>query len=209
MDGSCSCAALSPLPDEDLVARFRQGEIEAFAQLHARYRRRILRTAYRITRNTEDAQDATQEIFLKLYRSLHSWDGRRAQLSTWIYRMAANHAIDAWRSRRRGAEPLTLQEGAAAAEVAGRQHPADSPLASLQHREALRAVVRCANRLPRVQKRLFLQRYFLGASMEELSHREGLRLGTVKGLLHRATHSVRRRVRATAEQQVQQVSVLK
>jgi RNA polymerase sigma-70 factor (ECF subfamily) len=186
MNATPACT-MALLPDEDLVHRFRAGEQDAFSHLYTRYRRRVLSTVYRITRNADDAQDATQEIFLKLYRALPGWDSGRARFSTWLYRVAANHAIDTWRVRSRRQPTGEASENT----------PADerTPLVCLQESEALERVLRHASRLPRMQKRLFLHRYIFGRSLEEIARREGCSLGTVKGLLHRATHAVRRRCR--------------
>jgi RNA polymerase sigma factor (sigma-70 family) len=178
----CTC---NLLPDEDLVRRFRLGEEDAFTHIYDRYRQRVMQTAFRIVRNADDAQDATQEIFMKLYRALPEWDSSRARLSTWLYRVAANHAIDQWRGRRRRTVPET---------DAGAEPLSDlrTPLLSLEHSERLRRVMKRVSSLPRLQKRFFLHRYLLGRSLEEIATIEGRSLGTVKGLLHRATHTVRR-----------------
>ncbi len=187
MNAPDTFTTLSLLPDEDLVHRFRLGEDDAFAHLYARYRQRVLRTALRIVRNADDAQDATQEIFIKLYRALPGWDSGRARLSTWLYRMAANHAIDTWRARRRRMPPASSDF----------EPPCDArtPLVLLEQSEMAGEVLRCALQLPRLQKRLFLHRYFCGRPLEEIARREGRSLGTVKGLLHRATRTVRTRLR--------------
>jgi RNA polymerase sigma-70 factor (ECF subfamily) len=178
------------LPDEDLVFRFRAGDEDAFSHLYARYRRKVLMTAFRIVRNPEDAQDATQEIFLKLYRALPGWDSRRARLSTWLYRMAANHAIDCWRfQRKRHLEMHPEEHCPSCAERF-------TPYSALAASEQLTDVERCIAALPALQKRFFILRYFHGMSLEEIAHAEGRSLGTVKGLLYRATRFVRRRLRA-------------
>lgn len=88
-------------PDKDLVQRCRDGEEEAFSELYRRYRCRVLSAAYRILRDVQEAQDATQEIFLKVHRALPGWDPERSRLSTWLYRLASNHAVDRWRSQSR------------------------------------------------------------------------------------------------------------
>jgi RNA polymerase sigma-70 factor (ECF subfamily) len=182
-------SSLTMLPDEDLVFRFRAGDEDAFSHLYARYRRKVLMTAYRIVRNPDDAQDATQEIFLKLYRALPGWDSRRARLSTWLYRMAANHAIDCWRFHRKRNPEFRSEERSAS--CAARF----TPYSALAASEQLTDVERCIAALPALQRRFFILRYFRGMSLEEIARAEGRSLGTVKGLLYRATRFVRRRLR--------------
>ena len=97
------------ISDEELVRRSLLGEDEAFAQLYERYKQPITATMTRIMRDRTEAQDATQEVFLKMYRALPAWDSSRAKFSTWVYRLAANHAIDCWRLRRRRAEVFLME----------------------------------------------------------------------------------------------------
>jgi RNA polymerase sigma-70 factor, ECF subfamily len=186
------------IPDEELVESTLGGDEHAFAELYERYRQPVYSTAYRITQNVADAQDATQEIFVKLFRSLGSWNRARAKFSTWLFRLAANHAIDRWRQRRRRPEDQ-MPEG-----TAGRD-PLDStlreamrsPYRDLENREHLAEVRRCIDNLPELQKKVFVLRYFQELKLEEIAEIEGCSLGTVKTSLFRATQTVRRAFRSS------------
>ncbi len=186
------------MPDEELVESTLGGEEHAFSQLYERYRRPVYSTAYRITQNAADAQDATQEVFVKVYRSLRSWDPGRAKFSTWLFRMAANHAIDLWRQRRRRAEDQIpersperlLRENALRDAIR-------SPYRDVADQEALAEVRRCIDVLPDLQKKVFVLRFFQDLKLEEIAGVEGCSLGTVKTSLFRATQSVRRALRAS------------
>ncbi len=188
-----SCIVLNSLPDEDLVRRCRQGEDDAFALIYDRYRRRVLLTASRIMRNHEDARDATQEIFLKAYLSLRQWDSDKSKLSTWLYRLASNHAIDCWRARGRRARTEEYRDtaagGSAVEAVPDEGLPPDRELERKEQADLFRRQV---DRLPALQKRIFELRYYHGLSLEEIAGCEGRSLGTVKGSLYRATQSVGR-----------------
>ena len=189
-----SYALVDTLPDEDLVRRCRSGEEDAFSQLYRRYRKPVLCTAYRIIRNAEDAQEATQEIFLKVYRSLAEWNPNKSKLSTWLYRLAANHAIDRWRTQQRR---LRWEASGPSESQDYRCHAADprsEPLGVLERKEMASEIHRCTRRLPRLQQRLFILRHFYGFGLEEIARIEGRSLGTVKGLLFRAARTVRRRL---------------
>ena len=74
---------------EALAARAAEGDREAFEQLVHRFQRRIYGFAYRYIRDADEAQDLVQEIFLRLYRKLHSFDPRRP-FEPWLWRVAAN-----------------------------------------------------------------------------------------------------------------------
>ena len=197
---STSIATL--VSDEDLVRRCCMGEPDAFSELYGRYRRRVLSTASRIIRNPEDAQDATQEIFLKMYRSISKWDPQRSQLSTWLYRMAANHAIDCWRVRhRRVKSEIAGDAGRTVANQLQDVDPQHAPQQVLENKELAGSVRRCIDALPQLQRRLFVLRHFHGLSLAGIAAAEHRSLGTVKGLLFRATRSVRRRLASSGRQQ--------
>lgn len=190
---------VSPQSDEDLVHRTLRGEEEAFSLLYDRYRQRIHATVYRIIQDAADAQDATQEVFIKLYRSLSDWSPQRAKFSTWLYRLAANHAIDCWRSRRRRHESQPAEEGDREAQPLLPAGDAIlTPLGALEKRETLDQVRRCVDDLPELQKKVFLLRYFQDLKLEEIAEMEDCSLGTVKTSLFRATHAVRRAIRRGA-----------
>jgi RNA polymerase sigma-70 factor (ECF subfamily) len=184
--------------DEELVERALSGDEHAFGELHDRYRTPIHSTAYRIIQDPEAARDATQEIFVKIYRSLRSFDPRRARFSTWIYRLAANHAIDAWRSRRSRGESQ-LPEEASDVERRAREgilaEAIQSPYESLESRERVEEIRRCVDALPELQKKVFVLRYFQQLKLDEIAEAEDCNLGTVKTSLFRATQTIRRRLR--------------
>jgi RNA polymerase sigma-70 factor (ECF subfamily) len=187
---------VSPKSDQDLVAEVLEGEEDAFAQLYDRYRLKIYATAYRIVQNAAEAQDATQEIFLKLYRSLSEWNPRKSKFSTWMYRLAANHAIDCWRMRRRRQES---QPGDMPDREALPEHSIGdailTPFGALEKKESVEQIRRCVDELPELQKKVFLLRYFQDLKLEEIAEMEDCSLGTVKTSLFRATHTVRRAAR--------------
>jgi RNA polymerase sigma-70 factor, ECF subfamily len=182
--------------DEDLVEMTLRGEEEAFSLIYDRYRQRIHATVYRIIQDAAEAQDATQEVFVKLYRSLSDWNGSKAKFSTWLYRMAANHAIDCWRARRRRRES---QPSESSDRETSTVLPVDeailTPLGALEKRESIDQIRRCVDDLPELQKKVFLLRYFQELKLEEIAEMENCSLGTVKTSLFRATHTVRRAVR--------------
>ncbi len=182
--------------DEDLVEGTLGGNEDAFSQLYERYRRPVYATAYRIIQDAAEAQDATQEIFIKLYRSLSSWNARRSRFSTWLYRLAANHAIDCWRNRRRRSEAQMEPEPE---DRALREYQLTeairSPYRNAENRESIEAIRQFVGGLPDLQKKVFVLRYFQECKLEEIAEMENCSLGTVKTSLFRATQAVRRGLR--------------
>jgi len=188
------------VPDEALVERTLRGEEDAFRRLYDRYRQPVFSTAYRIIRDHGEAQDATQEVFVKVYRAASSWNPRKAKFSTWLYRLAANHAIDCWRVRRRRGEyrstgALGSRGGRPILETS-RDWVALCPERALEKRERAAEVRRCVDALPHVQRRIFILRHFMGLKLKEIAEREGRPLATVKTSLYRATNLLRRELRS-------------
>jgi RNA polymerase sigma-70 factor (ECF subfamily) len=186
--------------DEELVERTLRGEDDAFRLLYERYRRRVFATVRRIMRDTEDAKDAMQEIFVKVYRALSGWDPRRARFSTWLYRLAANHAIDSWRMGRRRTElPWEDMQGTGEWRLPARVRFArggEHPDRALEREERLREIRRHVEDLPPLQRKVFVLRHFHGYKLHEIAAVEGHKLATVKTSLYRATHLIRRKLAA-------------
>jgi RNA polymerase sigma-70 factor, ECF subfamily len=86
--------------EADVIARARRGDRRAFTELVRTYQRRVYATALHITGNHGDADDVTQDTFVRAYRGLSSFDGR-SDLFTWLYRVTVNTALNLLRSGRR------------------------------------------------------------------------------------------------------------
>jgi RNA polymerase sigma-70 factor (ECF subfamily) len=182
--------------DEVLVKSVIRGDDIAFSQLYERYHRHIYSTVYRIMQNPEDAQDATQEIAFKLYRSLHQWNVQKSKLSSWIYKMAVNHSIDWHRMRRRRKEFQYPKKDPIQDPVFDVPDPSiQSPLNQIVVREQIDAVLRFARILPNLHRRIFMDRYFDQCKLDEIARIENCSVGTVKSSLHRSTHGFRRFLR--------------
>ncbi len=186
----------SPFSDEDLVEGALGGDENAFSQLYDRYRRPVFSTAYRIIQDADEAQDATQEIFVKLYRSLSGWNREKAKFSTWLYRLATNQAIDCWRARRRRAETSIPGDRD---DYPGKEYPLGeairSPYKEAEEREQVDEIRRCVDLLPDLQKKVFILRYFQELKLEEIAEMENCSLGTVKTSLFRASAAIRKGLR--------------
>ena len=97
--------ALTDLPDNELVARFLDGDALAFPELVGRYQTRLLNFIYRTIGDRDRAEDLVQETFIRVYRHLHRFDQTK-KFSTWIYTIASNLAKNELRNRSRN--PLVL-----------------------------------------------------------------------------------------------------
>ncbi len=91
--------AMSPDSDRELLASARDGDSRAYARLVGRYERRVFRLALHLLRNEADADDVTQETFVRAWGALSRFDGR-SEPFTWVYRIAVNLSLNQLRSRR-------------------------------------------------------------------------------------------------------------
>ncbi len=154
--------------------------------LVARHERRVYNLAARMLRDPAQAQDITQEAFIRAFRHLPSFDPAH-KFSNWILRIARNATIDAIRRREPAWVPLDD-------DVEGRPSPADTIAAPagddgprrLERQEAGRALEAALALLRPEYRELIVLRYHEDLSYEEITEVTGLPLGTVKSFLHRA-----------------------
>lgn len=170
---------MEPQTDElrwiDAAAR---GDHEAFARLVDAYKVPVYNLAYRMLRNAPEAEDAAQEIFLRAYTKLGSYD-RARKFSTWLLSIASNYCIDMLR-RRRGTQ-VDIEEVAFAL-------PSDAPgpERSAINQEQREAVARAIKQLPDTYRLITVLRYYHDLSYEEIERITGLSEATVKTRLFRA-----------------------
>jgi len=108
-----ACPFASDTPQEPYRAVTAQG-VDEFAEIYESNKARIYSTAYRMLGNSADAEDVVQDVFIKAYRKLDSFEGR-SQVSTWLYRIAINRCLDILRKRKRQqTAPLDEAMGAVA-----------------------------------------------------------------------------------------------
>lgn len=182
----------SSLTDEILVKMFLDGDERAFTQLYERYRLRVYIRVFQIIRHSEDAHDLTQEIFIKIYRYLDTWNVQRARLSTWIYRLTVNHSLDHLRNRSRRIESLSSRNNTdLILKVYVAENSPNSPFMAIKNREEISLIGRHIEKLPDLQKKTFIGRYIEGLSFVEIAESERCNVGAVKSALHRAKYAVR------------------
>ncbi len=85
----------------ELIRRARSGDGAAWEEIVTQYSRRIFNLAYRFTSSIEAAEDLTQEVFIRIYKTLEQYDAKQGDLSNWLMRLARNLIIDDYRHRQR------------------------------------------------------------------------------------------------------------
>ena len=183
----------TPATDEEVVGRVLAGHQDAFETLVRRHNRAIYNYIYRMIGQADLAADLTQEVFLKVYMALSSFDPTY-RFTTWLYRIASNRVIDHIRRQRMILVPLEPPAGetrGAPREVAA---GARNPQENLLDRESARGVAEAIADLPSEYRELIILRHFQHRSYEEIAQIKDSPLGTVKNRLFRAREALRRRV---------------
>lgn len=174
--------------DQDIIGRIAAGDQRGYAVLLSRYRARVMTLALRMLGHAEEAEEAAQDAFVRAFRSLHRFE-RRAQFSTWLYRITYNVCLTQLARRRRLIPTL---DDSAEIETA----PADgNPQTELVTQESQAAVARAIALLRPEFAAVITLFYLHEQSHEEIVAITGLPLGTVKNRLHRARNDLRRILR--------------
>lgn len=169
-----------------VIRRVQQGDTEAFEALVAAYEKNVFNVALQMTGNREDAQDMTQEAFIKAYSSLSSFRGD-SRFSSWLYRIVSNVCLDF--KRRQGRRPsasLTVEDDEGESvqlDIADESLSPETLLEQKMTREAVREGLR---QLPDEQRQILLLREIQGLSYEEIGEAMDLEAGTVKSRIFRA-----------------------
>jgi RNA polymerase sigma-70 factor, ECF subfamily len=183
-------SSLSPLSDEELVARSKTGDAESFNQLVRRWERPIFVLAFRTLGREEDARDVTQETFLRAFRALPGFKGD-AKFSSWLYRIALNLCRD-WMRRDRRAPMVTVPEGVEIHELAADKQEVVS-VEDLAARAELTGAVKAAMaRLPEEQRTAIILKEYHGLTFQEIADVMNCPLSTAKTRLYQGLMLLRR-----------------
>lgn len=189
--------------DVELVARARDGDVDAFARLAERHQRQLYRLALRMMGNEADAEEVLQEAFLHAFQKLGEFRGDAA-FNSWIYRITANSALMRLRRQRRSPEVLVGDDRPAGEALNGPSFAIDGGYAepprsdwSLRADDALhnqqlgQAIVRAVENLSEDYRVVFLMKDVDGLSNEQIADVLGLSVPAVKSRLHRSRLALR------------------
>ena len=179
---------MDALSDEQLMARLGSPEVEAaIARLYDRYCRTVFGVGLKMLGDRTLAEELTQEVFLKVWRSSGTFDPARGSFSTWLFRVTRSAALDLHRKRARRVHPVPEGDSqilAARDDSAGPQEIVDESWLTWRVSRALDA-------LDAPYREVIELAYFGGLSQREISLRTGVPLGTVKTRTARAIQSLR------------------
>ncbi len=186
---------LRNLPDADVAALAKEGREPAFRELVRRYERPVFSLIFRMVRNRELAEDLAQDSFIKVLNNIDRYRPE-FKLSSWLFKIANNVAID--HLRRRQLATVSLDGSPHAATAAEAQATSldvesrgESALEAIESRELGSAIEQAIGKLRPEYRSCILLRHVEGRSYEEIAATLDLPLGTVKTYIHRARHELR------------------
>lgn len=185
---------MSTTDEKDLVARCREGHDEAWRELVDRFGQKVFAIAYHFTLKREDAEELSQEIFLKLFENLHRYDGG-FPLVAWILSVSRNLCIDRYRRRKREKSFRFVSDEAVTALLKSEDDPASMAL----KKERTRILFTALSDVPEDLAEILILRDLNGLAYDEIGKALELPEGTVKSRLFRARAEVARRIRERHE----------
>jgi len=176
--------------DWELVERLKAGETTAFRELVERHKKKAYYIALDLMGTHEDAEDISQEAFIKVYTSIRSFRGD-AQFGSWLYRIVVNLCMS---ERRKKSSKDTEYFGDSIPEEINYADDGDSqhhPEMALQSRQIQEHIRTALEKLPRMQKTVFVLRYYQDLPIKEIGRMMKLSEGTVKSHLFRTVRKLR------------------
>ena len=191
MAGEIPCLqVLLTTTDSDLLPACRGGDEAAWRSLVELHTRKVFGLAYRFTGRVDEAEDLTQEVFVKVYQTLHKYREADGPFGAWLMAVARNHAIDHHRRgrqerARRTEDPIVLETAPAREE---------HPIAGLEREERARLVHRGLRALPPELRLPLILCDLQGLSYDEIAKSLEVPLGTVKSRINRARLELAKRL---------------
>jgi RNA polymerase sigma-70 factor (ECF subfamily) len=178
--------------DVELLNRCRKGDESAWQALVQRHTRRVFSVAYRFSGRVEEAEDLTQEVFVKVYQSLSRFEPAAGSFATWLTAVARNHSIDHYR-RRREERRRTTEDPALLESLPTREEAQDHRLAREQRAQLVRRALRG---LPLELREGLVLCDLQGLAYDEIAELLKLPLGTVKSRINRGRLELAKRLAA-------------
>ena len=193
MPGRDLPTASSPSGDaiETLIQRCLNGDQAAWDLIVKQYWRKVFNVAYKFVGRHDEAEDLTQDIFLKIFKSLDTFD-RRANFQTWLISVSRNLCIDHYRSVRKERE--TIDRDVNANELTPASHD-EGPMAVLEQRDRVALLRQALAALPETLRTAVLMRDIQELSYQEIADALRLPEGTVKSRINRGRTELARQIK--------------
>lgn len=169
--------------DPQLVARCLGGEESAWEELLRAHNRKIYNLCYRFTGRPSEAEDLTQEVFIKIFQTLTTYDAAQGAFSTWLNRVARNHLVDHYRRTHKERLTSSLEDETGGLE--DKPSAEEHPIARVESRERHEILQAALNRLSPDMREAVVLRDFQDLDYDEIAEVLGVPEGTVKSRINR------------------------
>src|SRR2546423_7623500 len=176
---------------ESLIQRCLKGDQMAWEAIVRQYRRKVFNVAYKFVGRHDEAEDLTQDIFLKIFKSLSTFDSR-ANFQTWLISVSRNLCIDHYRSVRKERE--TIDRDVDASELSPRSKT-QGQMAMMEQRDRVQLLKDAMSALPKTLRMAVLMRDIQELSYHEIAEKLHLPEGTVKSRINRGRNELARQIR--------------
>lgn len=177
---------------EQIIQKARDGDMEAFAEIVKVYQNRIYNLALKMLKGSEDAQDATQDIFLKIYTNLRDYR-EESQFSTWVYRISLNTCLDKLRQKKRERKQFNSKPMDEMKEISiGEEVRALEEI--IETNELKRAMIHAIEELPAKYQTVLLLYHQQECSYQEIADILDIPIQTVGTQLYRAKGLLRKKL---------------
>lgn len=182
--------------DAQLMGAFKQGDARAFEKLLVRHKKPVFNFCFRMLGDRAAAEDAMQEVFLKVVKSAKAWE-RQAKFTTWLYTIARNHCIDALRKasyRKTASLDQTLNEGEDSGGTLGDRVADEEGISPDRGAESSRLRAKLAEAIASLseeQREVFVMREYAGMPFKDIASVVGVPENTVKSRMRYALDHLR------------------
>ena len=177
------------MDENELIKKAQKGSEEAFEEIVRIYEKKVYSIALRMTGNQEDAYDAAQEVFIKIYSFLPSFKWE-SNFYTWVYRITVNKCIDMTRKQKRH-KVISIDGDGDETPAMDLPDESMSPDSSYTRKEMLKEVEKAIEKLSDEHKTVIVLRDIKGMSYAEIADIVGVNEGTVKSRISRARDRLR------------------
>ncbi len=182
------------MDEQNLILEAQAGNNKALSELVKKYEKTIYSFAFKVCRNPENAENTMQETFMSMVKSLKQFDGK-SKLSTWLYRITANHCLMEYRKRKHNYVSIDDEDA-----LISEESVADwsgVPSFSIENKELKSVLDNAIQKLSAEYRMVFLLRDVEGLSTEETGKIVELSVPAVKSRLHRARAFLRKEISQT------------
>ncbi len=176
-----------------LIEKIKKGDTDAFSQLVLIYEKKALNFAYRMLKDLSEAEDATQEAFLRVYHKIHTFYGK-SSFSTWFYTILNNICLDILRKKARRKDVISITNSTDDNQDYELQieDTADGPYERLQKKDAYSLLEDALTKVSDEHRSVIIMRDINGLEYEEIAKILNVSLGTVKSRISRARLALRK-----------------